>query len=63
LIELAKFYEHHEKSPEKALDFAQIALQITKSNKKLTNVSAFTEAEIKKRITRLKGKIRVTNSK
>jgi uncharacterized protein len=58
LIELAKFYEHHEKSPEKALDFAQLALKITQSNKEFSSNSAFSKTEINKRIARLKGKIK-----
>jgi tetratricopeptide (TPR) repeat protein len=63
LIELAKFYEHHEKSPEKALDFAKIALKISMAKKIINNASAFSEVEIEKRIKRLKGNIKTEKSK
>jgi len=63
LIELAKFYEHHEKSPEKALDFAEIAMRIRTANKSGSNAFAFSKLEIEKRIERLKGKIRSSKAK
>ncbi len=61
VIELSKFYEHREKSAEKALDFAEIALKISITNKNINNTSTLSRQEIEKRIKRLKGKIKKVN--
>ena len=63
LIELAKFYEHHEKSPEKALEFAEIALRVSRANRQIQGSSLTTLEEIEKRIKRLKSKIRGARSR